>query len=85
VEKRCKPEAYASFGADDGKCKMDDVKKRLLEVIKGLNDRDRLIVIFYYLQGMNLKDMASILGIPLKNLSKLHAEILTKFSKAFLT
>lgn len=53
-----------------------ETKERLLNVIKDLNDRDRMFMSLYYYENMNYKEIAQILSCTVSNVSKVHQKIL---------
>jgi RNA polymerase sigma factor for flagellar operon FliA len=56
-------------------------KDLLVETIKHLNERDRLIVSLYYYENMNYKDIAEVLDITVSRVSQLHSKIMKELKK----
>ncbi|MDA3861792.1 MAG: sigma-70 family RNA polymerase sigma factor [Melioribacteraceae bacterium] len=81
-----------SFGVDDGNSLHDlipsetqqpeeiaeknEIKDRLLESIKGLNERDRLIITLYYFESLNYREISEVLDITVSRISQIHSRIL---------
>ena len=51
---------------------------RLAEAIEGLTERQRQVVKFYYLEGLNTREIAEMLGITEGRVSQLHGSALTR-------
>lgn len=81
-----------SFGDDDGMqlyemlpsdadkpdaiLEKNDLKKRLVEMIKELNERERTILSLYYYEDLNYKEIAQVLNITVSRVSQIHSRIL---------
>lgn len=55
-----------------------EIKKRLLEAIECLNEREQLILSLYYKEEFTLKEIGEILNISLSRVSQIHGKILLK-------
>lgn len=53
-----------------------DLKRRLLEMIKDLNERERAILSLYYYEDLNYKEIAQVLSITISRVSQIHSRIL---------
>jgi RNA polymerase sigma factor FliA len=53
-----------------------DLKSRLLEMIKDLNERERTILSLYYYEDLNYKEIAQVLSITVSRVSQIHSRIL---------
>jgi RNA polymerase sigma factor for flagellar operon FliA len=51
-------------------------KELLVNSIKNLNERDRLIITLYYYEHMNYKEISKILDITVSRVSQLHSKIM---------
>jgi RNA polymerase sigma factor for flagellar operon FliA len=49
-----------------------ELRDQLAEALKSLDERDRLILTLYYFEGMQLGDVAKILGVTESRISQLH-------------
>lgn len=56
-------------------------KELLVEAIKDLNERDRLIITLYYYEHMNYKEISKILEITVSRVSQLHSKIMRELKK----
>ncbi len=55
--------------------KMEE-KEFLLKFIKGMEERDRLILSLYYYEHLNYKEIADILNITVSRVSQIHSKII---------
>ncbi len=53
-------------------------KKMLLEALKKLNERDRLLLTLYYYENLNYQEIAQVLNISISRISQVHTKILNK-------
>jgi RNA polymerase sigma factor FliA len=53
-----------------------ELKQRLLDMIKDLNDRERTILSLYYYEELNYKEIAKVLSITVSRVSQIHSRIL---------
>jgi RNA polymerase sigma factor for flagellar operon FliA len=53
-----------------------ELKQRLLDMIKILNDRERTILSLYYYEELNYKEIAQVLNITVSRVSQIHSRIL---------
>lgn len=53
-----------------------DLKQRLLDMIKELNERERTILSLYYYEDLNYKEIAQVLNITVSRVSQIHSRIL---------
>ena len=56
-------------------------KELLVQAIKDLNERDRLIITLYYYEHMNYKEISKILDITVSRVSQLHSKIMKELKK----
>lgn len=54
----------------------NEQKELLIESIKELKERDRLILSLYYYENLNYKEIAEILGITVSRVSQIHSKIM---------
>lgn len=57
-------------------------KELLVNSIKELNERDRLIITLYYYEHMNYKEISKILDITVSRVSQLHSKIMKELKKS---
>lgn len=57
-------------------------KELLVNAIKDLNERDRLIITLYYYEHMNYKEISKILEITVSRVSQLHSKIMKELKKS---
>jgi RNA polymerase sigma factor for flagellar operon FliA len=67
--------------ADDGDeplqiLEKNEMKERLVEMIKQLSDRDRMIITLYYYEELNYQEIAKVLNITVSRVSQLHSKIM---------
>ncbi len=63
----------------------DERKDVLIEAIKNLNERDRLIISLYYYENMNYKEIAEIINITVSRVSQIHSRILKELKEELNT
>ncbi len=56
-------------------------KQQLVNAIKRLNDRDRLIISLYYYENLNYKEIAEVLNITVSRVSQIHSRIIDELKK----
>ena len=56
-------------------------KELLVQAIKDLTERDRLIITLYYYEHMNYKEISKILEITVSRVSQLHSKIMKELKK----
>jgi len=54
----------------------NEAKERLMESIKGLKERDKLIITLYYFENLNYREISKILEITVSRISQIHSRIL---------
>lgn len=63
------------FDIPDDLLEKNELKKKLVELIKGLNERDRTILSLYYYEELNYQDISKLLNITVSRVSQLHSKI----------
>ncbi|MDP3442233.1 MAG: sigma-70 family RNA polymerase sigma factor [Ignavibacteria bacterium] len=53
-----------------------DMKNKLLDLIKGLAERERTILSLYYYEELNYKEIAQVLNITVSRVSQIHSRTL---------
>ncbi len=59
-------------------------KKILIEEIKKLKERDRLILTLYYYENLNYKEIAEVLGVTVSRISQIHSRLIKKLKERLL-
>lgn len=59
----------------DEMAEKNEAKELLVEAIKGLEERDRLILSLYYYEHLSYKEIASMLNITISRISQIHTRI----------
>jgi RNA polymerase sigma factor for flagellar operon FliA len=63
---------------------LEDEKKQLLvEAIKKLSERDRLIISLYYFENLNYKEIAEIINITVSRVSQIHSKVIKELKSIF--
>jgi RNA polymerase sigma factor FliA len=60
----------------DETAEKNEAKELLVEAIKGLEERDRLIISLYYYENLNYKEIAKLLNITVSRVSQVHTRII---------
>lgn len=55
----------------------NEAKEMLVNAIKKLDERDRLIITLYYYENLNYKEIAKILDITVSRVSQVHSRIIS--------
>ena len=64
------------FDEPDDLLEKNELKERLVELIKVLNERDRNILSLYYYEELNYQEIAKLLNITVSRVSQLHSKII---------
>jgi len=54
----------------------NEIKEKLVELIKELNERDRTLLSLYYYEELNYQEIAKVLNITVSRVSQLHSKII---------
>ncbi|MBS3945831.1 MAG: sigma-70 family RNA polymerase sigma factor [Melioribacter sp.] len=65
-----------NYDEPDDLLEKNELKERLVELIKGLNERDRNILSLYYYEELNYQEIAKLLNITVSRVSQLHSKII---------
>jgi RNA polymerase sigma factor for flagellar operon FliA len=71
----------SEYELPDDEYNENEKKNLLVESIKELNDRDRIIITLYYYEHMNYKEIAKVLDITVSRVSQLHSKIMKELRK----
>ena len=66
--------------ADDPflKVELDNIRDEVKVVIRELEDKDRLVLIWYYYEGLSYKEIGNILNVTVSRVSQIHTQIIKK-------
>lgn len=64
------------YDEPDDLLEKNELKGRLVELIKVLNERDRSILSLYYYEELNYQEIAKLLNITVSRVSQLHSKII---------
>ncbi len=53
-----------------------EAKEMLVEAIKNLNERDRMVITLYYFEHLSYKEIAEVLEISVSRISQIHSKII---------
>jgi RNA polymerase sigma factor for flagellar operon FliA len=56
----------------------------LVQAVKGLPDRERLVVSLYYVEKLTMKDIANVLSVSETRVSQLHSQAVKRLRRALL-
>ncbi len=62
----------------------NEQKELLVEAIKELPERDRLIISLYYYENLNYKEIAEVLGITVSRVSQIHTKVMKALKSKLL-
>ncbi len=71
----------SEYELPDDEYNQNEKKDLLVNSIKELNDRDRIIISLYYYEHMNYKEIAKVLDITVSRVSQLHSKIMKELRK----
>lgn len=60
----------------DETAEKNDAKEMLMEAIKSLNERERLIITLYYFESLNYREISEVIGITVSRISQIHQKIM---------
>jgi len=61
----------------------DETKEQLVEILKQLPERERMVMTLYYYEEITFKEIGKILGISESRVSQIHSEVLDKVKDLF--
>ncbi len=62
----------------------NEMKEILFNALKGLNERDRLIISLYYYENLNYQEIAKLMNITISRVSQIHSRILKNLKSKLL-
>ncbi len=71
----------SEYELPDDEYNENEKKDLLVNSIKELSDRDRIIITLYYYEHMNYKEIAKVLDITVSRVSQLHSKIMKELRK----
>ncbi len=73
----------SEYETPDDECHENEKKDILIDMIKDLNERDKVIISLYYYEHMNYKEISKVLDITVSRVSQLHSKIMKDLRKKF--
>ncbi|MDD3050762.1 MAG: FliA/WhiG family RNA polymerase sigma factor [Candidatus Cloacimonetes bacterium] len=58
------------------------IKKRIIEAISSLPEKEKLVISLYYYEELNLKEIAAVLNVTESRVSQIHSSAITKLRVA---
>ncbi len=55
-----------------------NLKEVLLELIEVLSERQKLVIMLYYYEGMSYQEIADVLNVTVSRISQIHSEVIKK-------
>ena len=68
----------------DALLEKNELKQRLIDLIKNLKERERTILSLYYYEDLNYKEIAQVLNITVSRVSQIHSRILNALKQKLL-
>ncbi len=60
-----------------------EMKEQLVKILKGLPERERMIVTLYYYEDLTFKEIGKTLGISESRVSQIHSEVISRLKEEF--
>lgn len=61
-----------------------EAKELLVNAIKNLDERDRLVLTLYYYENLNYKEIAQVLNITVSRVSQIHSKIIVELKSILI-
>ncbi len=61
-----------------------EMKEYLMNAIKELNERDRLIITMYYFENLNYKEIGELMNITVSRVSQIHSRVIKELKSKLL-
>jgi RNA polymerase sigma factor for flagellar operon FliA len=55
-----------------------EMRSKMVEALRGLSERERLVITLYYYEELTMREIGSILGVTESRVSQIHAQVLPK-------
>ena len=62
----------------------NEMKEYLMDAIKELSERDRLIITLYYFENLNYKEIGELLDITVSRISQIHSRVIKELKSKLL-
>ena len=72
------PQNRSRFDSPEEKIEKEELKKMLMESLEVLTEKEKKVILFYYYEELNLKEIAHILEVSESRISQLHTKALSK-------
>lgn len=63
------------------KAEKNETKELLLDAIKKLDEKERLIITLYYYENLNYAEIAKVIGVTVSRVSQVHSKIIEALKK----
>lgn len=73
----------ANVETPDYETEQKEIKDLLIDAIKKLNERDRMVITLYYYEYLSYKEIADVLNISVSRVSQIHNRVINQL-KSFL-
>lgn len=57
---------------------LTDLRRRLADALRGIPERERLVVTLYYYEGLTVKEIAAVMGVSPSRVSQLHTRAILR-------
>ncbi len=62
-----------------------ETKEMILEALNKLNERERLVIILYYYEDLNYKEIAKLLKITVSRVSQIHSKVMEELKNNLMS
>ena len=66
------------------KTEKDETKELLVDAIKQLDEKERLIITLYYYENLNYAEIAKVIGVTVSRVSQVHSKIMDSLKKKLM-
>ena len=72
---------HSRFVRPEDAVEKEELKKKLAEALEILTDKEKQVIVMYYYEEMNLKEIAAVLSVTESRISQLHTKALQKMKQ----
>ncbi len=72
---------HSRFVRPEDAVEKEELKKKLAEALEILTDKEKQVIVMYYYEEMNLKEIAAVLSVTESRISQLHTRALQKMKQ----
>ena len=73
--------ASSHFIQPEDSISKDELSKMLAEALELLTEKEKSVIVFYYYEDLNLKEIANVMEVSESRVSQLHTKALLKMRK----